>query len=291
MMTSSDATTLVLLSDKLSLVTHHHLLTRVPIKLDLENWNCASWVYFFEQLCSGYEVTTLSMLTTKDTLSNSKAQSLPVDSSSSSHMVLMAESGTTRRSSTPQVKSWRPCYNFVRGSCRFGNECKFVYDMNAKPSLPTVHLKSTGPIVTPGQETTLPHAFTVRALHDPTTDAWNMVAKWIQDFMTRRVLLLCDSTEDLYPITAPSLIPYAFFVSQNTCHQRLGHLGSEVLRHLVSNNIIPCNKEKPLVLFHACQLGKHIWLPFASFDIVVTSCFDIIHSDVWTSPISSLSGF
>nr|GEV58500.1 ribonuclease H-like domain-containing protein [Tanacetum cinerariifolium] len=142
-----------------------------------------------------------------------------------------------------------------------------------------------------GQETTLPHAFTVRALHDPTTDAWNMDAKWIQDFMTRRVLLLCDSTEDLYPITAPSLIPYAFFVSQNTCHQRLGHLGSEVLRHLVSNNIIPCNKEKPLVLFHACQLGKHIWLPFASFDIVVTSCFDIIHSDVWTSPISSLSGF
>nr|GEX92651.1 putative reverse transcriptase [Tanacetum cinerariifolium] len=57
MMTGSDATTLVPLSDKLSLVTHHHLLTRVLVKLDLENWNCASLVYFFEQLCSGYEVS------------------------------------------------------------------------------------------------------------------------------------------------------------------------------------------------------------------------------------------
>ncbi|GJW06901.1 hypothetical protein Tco_1569324 [Tanacetum coccineum] len=27
------------LSEKLSLVTHHHLLTRVPLKLDLDNWN------------------------------------------------------------------------------------------------------------------------------------------------------------------------------------------------------------------------------------------------------------
>ncbi|GJS83643.1 hybrid signal transduction histidine kinase M [Tanacetum coccineum] len=44
------------LSDKLSLVTHHHLLTRVPVKLDLEDWNYRSWEYFFDQLCSGYDV-------------------------------------------------------------------------------------------------------------------------------------------------------------------------------------------------------------------------------------------
>nr|GEU63870.1 reverse transcriptase domain-containing protein [Tanacetum cinerariifolium] len=48
----------ILLSDKLSLVTHHRLLTRVLVKLDLENWNYASWVYFFKQLCSGYEIFT-----------------------------------------------------------------------------------------------------------------------------------------------------------------------------------------------------------------------------------------
>ncbi|GJY67432.1 ribonuclease H-like domain-containing protein [Tanacetum coccineum] len=45
--------------------------------------------------------------------------------------------------------------------------------------------------------------------------------------MTHRVLLRCDSTEDLYPVTTPSLIPRALLVSQHTWHQRLGHPGSE----------------------------------------------------------------
>ncbi|GKD82964.1 hypothetical protein Tco_1349803 [Tanacetum coccineum] len=39
------------------LVTHHHLLTRVPVKLDLENWNYGSWEFFFDQLCFSYEVS------------------------------------------------------------------------------------------------------------------------------------------------------------------------------------------------------------------------------------------
>ncbi|GJZ52281.1 ribonuclease H-like domain-containing protein [Tanacetum coccineum] len=42
---------------------------------------------------------------------------------------------------------------------------------------------------------------------------------------------------------------------------------------------------------HACQLGKHVKLPFHSSDSIVTKCFDIIHSDLWTSPIVSSSGF
>ncbi|GJZ59489.1 ribonuclease H-like domain-containing protein, partial [Tanacetum coccineum] len=113
----------------------------------------------------------------------------------------------------------------------------------------------------------------------------------IKDFMTRQVLLRCDSTRDLYPITPPSPIPHVFLVSQHTWHQPLGHSGSEVLRRLVSNNFISCNKEKPHVLCHACQLGKHVRLLFVSSNTVITSCFDIIHSDVWTSPIPSLSGF
>nr|GFA31038.1 ribonuclease H-like domain-containing protein [Tanacetum cinerariifolium] len=61
--------------------------------------------------------------------------------------------------------------------------------------------------------------------------------------------------------------------------QRLGHPGSEVLRRLVSRNLISCNKEKPLVLCHACQLGKHVRLPFVSSHTSVTSRFDIVHSD------------
>ncbi|GJZ84502.1 ribonuclease H-like domain-containing protein [Tanacetum coccineum] len=80
------------------------------------------------------------------------------------------------------------------------------------------------------------------------------------DFLTRRVLLRCDITGDLYLVTAPSPIPHAFLVSQHTWHQRLGHPGGEVMRRLVSSNFISYNKEKPPVLCHACQLGKHVRL-------------------------------
>nr|GEW61157.1 ribonuclease H-like domain-containing protein [Tanacetum cinerariifolium] len=113
---------------------------------------------------------------------------------------------------------------------------------------------------------------------------------FVKDFMTRRVVLFrCDSTGDLYPVTQPCPIPHAFLTSQHMWHQRLGHPGSEVLRRLVSRNLISCNKEKPLVLCHACQLGKHVRLPFVSSHTSVTSRFDIVHSNVWTSPITSLS--
>nr|GEV25659.1 ribonuclease H-like domain-containing protein [Tanacetum cinerariifolium] len=94
----------------------------------------------------------------------------------------------------------------------------------------------------------------------------------IKDFMTRRVLLRCDSTRDLYPVTHPSSIPRAFFVSQHTRHQRLGHPGGDVLRRLVSNNVISCNNEKPPVLCHACQLGKHVRILFFKCEIRSFQC-------------------
>ncbi|GJV17005.1 reverse transcriptase domain-containing protein [Tanacetum coccineum] len=105
------------------------------------------------------------------------------------------------------------------------------------------------------------------------------------------VLLRCDSSRDLYPVTAPSPIPQVFLVSQHMWHQRLRHPGSDVLRRLVFNNFITCNKEKPPALCHACKLGKHVKLLFVSSNTEINSCFDVIHSDVWTSPISSLLGF
>ncbi|GJY10794.1 ribonuclease H-like domain-containing protein [Tanacetum coccineum] len=101
----------------------------------------------------------------------------------------------------------------------------------------------------------------------------------VKDYWTRQILLRCDSTGDLYPVTSLSY-PQAFLVGQQTWHQRLGHPGSEVLRHLVSNNLISCNKTKSTVLCHACQLGKHVRLPFSLSETVVKSPFDIIHSDL-----------
>ncbi|GKD58044.1 ribonuclease H-like domain-containing protein [Tanacetum coccineum] len=69
-----------------------------------------------------------------------------------------------------------------------------------------------------------------------------------------------------------------------------GHLGSEVLRFLISNSSILCNKTKSPELCHTCQLGKHVRLPFVSSDSIVNSPFDIVHLDLWTSPLPSLSG-
>nr|GEU32366.1 ribonuclease H-like domain-containing protein [Tanacetum cinerariifolium] len=85
------------------------------------------------------------------------------------------------------------------------------------------------------QATTLPQAFTVRTLHDPTTDACNMDTC---DFLTYRVLLLCDSTGDLYPVIAPSPIAHAFLRS--------------------------------LPLFVMLVSLANIWLPFVSFNTVVS---------------------
>nr|GEX20707.1 hybrid signal transduction histidine kinase M [Tanacetum cinerariifolium] len=55
-MTEAGHPPIILLSDKLSTVTHNHLLTRVPVKLDIDNWNYASLVYISENLCIDYEV-------------------------------------------------------------------------------------------------------------------------------------------------------------------------------------------------------------------------------------------
>ncbi|GKE81408.1 hypothetical protein Tco_1551408, partial [Tanacetum coccineum] len=71
---------------------------------------------------------------------------------------------------------------------------------------------------------------------------------FVKDFQTRRILLHCNSTGPLYPVTNPSSIPQVNLTSQYTWHQRLGHLGSEVQRSVIFNNSISCNKEKSPVV-------------------------------------------
>ncbi|GKB91464.1 ribonuclease H-like domain-containing protein [Tanacetum coccineum] len=111
---------------------------------------------------------------------------------------------------------------------------------------------------------------------------------FVKDYLTRHILLRCDSSSDLYLVTKLSTSPIAFLsTSASTWHQRLGHPDDQVLCSLVSNHFISCNKEKSSHICHACQLGKHVKLPFHSSDSIVEHCFDIIHSDLWISPIIS----
>ncbi|GJW91542.1 ribonuclease H-like domain-containing protein [Tanacetum coccineum] len=115
----------------------------------------------------------------------------------------------------------------------------------------------------------------------------------VKDYQTGRILLRCDSTGDLYPVTQqPSsqnpVVLLSF--SSTTWHRRLGHPGDDVLRRLESENLISCHKPKLPTLCHVCQLGKHAKLPFYNSKSLVDSVFEIIHSDIWTSPIPSESG-
>ncbi|XP_071686819.1 uncharacterized protein [Rutidosis leptorrhynchoides] len=110
----------------------------------------------------------------------------------------------------------------------------------------------------------------------------------VKDYLTRQLLLRCDSTGDLYPVT-PHSPQHALVTSPITWHQRLGHPGHDVLRKLISIKDILCNKTMSPLFCHACQLGKHVRLPFSISSSNVESAFDIIHSDLWTSPVASIS--
>jgi hypothetical protein len=42
---------------------------------------------------------------------------------------------------------------------------------------------------------------------------------------------------------------------------------------------------------HACQVGRHVRLPFSMSNSRALHHFDLIHCDLWTSPVVSVSGY
>ena len=54
---------------------------------------------------------------------------------------------------------------------------------------------------------------------------------------------------------------------------------------------VPCTRAPAEHLCHACQLGRHVKLLFSSSSSHVAHAFDLIHSDLWTSPVLSMSGY
>lgn len=78
--------------------------------------------------------------------------------------------------------------------------------------------------------------------------------------------------------------------SSEIWHQRLAHPSNDALKTLISASQFLCNKNTLPSTCNACQLGKHVKLPFYSSSSSISSPFEIIHSDLRTSPIQSLSG-
>ena len=116
----------------------------------------------------------------------------------------------------------------------------------------------------------------------------------VKDLLTRTEILRCNSCGALYPVSATSSHrPHAFVVvDQALWHRRLGHPGRPVMDSLARSSVIPREKNKsPPSLWHACHLGRHVRLPFHATNRVTVTPFQIIHCDLWTSPVESISGF
>ncbi|GKB87100.1 ribonuclease H-like domain-containing protein [Tanacetum coccineum] len=113
----------------------------------------------------------------------------------------------------------------------------------------------------------------------------------VRDYHTRQTLLRCDSTGDLYPLHVAASAFALLTNNHSLWHQRLGHPGDAVIHTLSSRGLVSYNKQNTQHLCRACQLGKQTKLPFQRSTTIVTSPFDIIHSDLWTSPVSSMSGY
>jgi hypothetical protein len=94
-----------------------------------------------------------------------------------------------------------------------------------------------------------------------------------------------------YPApSSPTSAPSALVASASTWHRRLGHPGVNVLSKLSHDSSIVCSRCSH-DLCHACQLGSHICLPFVSSNFHADNNFDLIHCDIWTSPVVSVSGY
>jgi hypothetical protein len=71
----------------------------------------------------------------------------------------------------------------------------------------------------------------------------------------------------------------------------LGHPSPDVLYKLSSSSAITCPQGRDDSLCHACQLGPHVRLPFPSSSTRALQPFDLVYCDLWTSPVSRVSGY
>jgi hypothetical protein len=79
-------------------------------------------------------------------------------------------------------------------------------------------------------------------------------------------------------------------VTAKVWHRLLGHPGRDATTSLQRMSAIPPDKLSSN-LCHACQIGKHVRLPFSTSTSVTTATFDLTHCDLWTSPVMSTYGY
>jgi hypothetical protein len=124
----------------------------------------------------------------------------------------------------------------------------------------------------------------------------------VKNLTIKNVIVRSNSTGPLYTMRLPrSLTPFSSAVATlaalshtltdvapTTWHRRLGHPGPDALSSLSWSSFIQCTSKKH-DFCHACQLGKHTRLPFYSSSHRAEHPFDLIHLDLWTSHVVSVS--
>jgi transposase InsO family protein len=125
----------------------------------------------------------------------------------------------------------------------------------------------------------------------------------MKDLTTKNMIVRSNSTGPLYMMRLPgslppssrvvaalAVVPHALtVVALTTWHRRLGHLGPDAISSLSRSSLIQCTSMKHNFC-HAYQLGKHTRLSFCSSSHRAEHPFDLLHLDLWTSPIVSVSG-
>jgi hypothetical protein len=115
----------------------------------------------------------------------------------------------------------------------------------------------------------------------------------VKDLTTRNVIVRSNSTGPLYTmcllgsltpsssvVAALAVVPHALTaVAPTTWHRRLGHPDLDALSSLSRSSSIQCISNK-YDFCHACQLGKHTWLPFCSSSHHAEHVFDLMHLDL-----------
>jgi hypothetical protein len=112
----------------------------------------------------------------------------------------------------------------------------------------------------------------------------------VKDLAFRRPLLRCDSTGPLYTLRFPAATlssstpvlsaAFATSTSSTTWHQRLGHPGCDALMQLSRNSGLPCTR----LMMSICVMR-------ANWAVMFVFLFDLVHCDLWTSPVISISGY
>jgi hypothetical protein len=127
---------------------------------------------------------------------------------------------------------------------------------------------------------------------------------FVKDLITKATLLEGKTENGLYPMRfkGSSLKARRALVallgiktSSLIWHFRLGHPSHDIVSRVVKdfklpvlNSVLDSNK---MILCDSCQLGKAKKQPFTASNRQTLTPLSLIHTDIWTSPITSISGY